>query len=44
MMEASGRQVEIIGTAGRKASFTDADGNELSFIEVAAPRAGCREP
>lgn len=28
--------VEIIGEAGRKAPFTDADGNVLSFIEVTA--------
>ena len=28
------RGIEIVGDAGRKASFTDADGNTLSFIEV----------
>jgi predicted enzyme related to lactoylglutathione lyase len=32
----TGKPIEIVGTAGRKASFTDADGNELSFIEVSA--------
>jgi predicted enzyme related to lactoylglutathione lyase len=33
----TGQPIELVGTAGRKASFTDADGNTLSFIEVAAP-------
>jgi predicted enzyme related to lactoylglutathione lyase len=28
--------VEFVGDAGRKAVFTDADGNSLAFIEVAA--------
>jgi predicted enzyme related to lactoylglutathione lyase len=28
--------IEIIGTAGRKAPFTDADGNVVSFMEVTA--------
>jgi len=35
-----GQQIEIIGTAGRKASFLDADGNTLSFIEVVTPDGG----
>lgn len=28
---------EQVGGAGRKATFTDADGNSIAFIEVAAP-------
>jgi predicted enzyme related to lactoylglutathione lyase len=31
-----GGPVEIIGSAGRKASFADADGNTISLIEVTA--------
>jgi predicted enzyme related to lactoylglutathione lyase len=30
----TGGPIEFVGDAGRKASFTDADGNKLSFIEV----------
>lgn len=32
----TGGPVEIVGDAGRKATFTDAEGNTISFIEVAA--------
>jgi predicted enzyme related to lactoylglutathione lyase len=28
--------IELVGDAGRKATFTDADGNSLAFIEVAS--------
>jgi predicted enzyme related to lactoylglutathione lyase len=34
----AGGPVEIIGDAGRKATFTDAEGNALSFIEVTSAR------
>ena len=34
----TGGPVEIIGDAGRKVTFTDAEGNTVSFIEVAATR------
>jgi predicted enzyme related to lactoylglutathione lyase len=30
----TGKPTEAVGTAGRKASFIDADGNTVSFIEV----------
>ena len=30
----TGGPMEIVGTAGRKVAFTDAEGNALSFIEV----------
>lgn len=30
----TGGPMEIVGTAGRKVTFTDAEGNALSFIEV----------
>jgi hypothetical protein len=30
----TGRPVELVGDAGRKASFTGTDGNSLAFIEV----------
>jgi predicted enzyme related to lactoylglutathione lyase len=33
----TGRPVEIVGPGARKASFTDADGNTVSFIEVGSP-------
>ena len=33
----TGRPIELVGDAGRKASFTDADGNTVSFIEVRTP-------
>jgi predicted enzyme related to lactoylglutathione lyase len=33
----SGSAIEKIGDAGRKANFTDPDGNTVSFIEVNAP-------
>ena len=32
----TGRPAEIIGDAGRKATFTDAEGNTVSLIEVLA--------
>jgi predicted enzyme related to lactoylglutathione lyase len=35
--------VELVGTAGRKASFTDTEGNTLSFIEVASSRSSLRD-
>jgi predicted enzyme related to lactoylglutathione lyase len=35
----TGGPAEIIGDAGRKATFTDAEGNAVSFIEVAASPA-----
>jgi predicted enzyme related to lactoylglutathione lyase len=34
----AGGPVEIIGDAARKATFTDAEGNALSFIEVTSAR------
>ena len=34
----AGGPVEIIGDAGRKATFTDAEGNAVSFIEVTSAR------
>ena len=37
---ASGSPIEPVGDAGRKASYTDPDGNLISFIEVfAAPES-----
>jgi predicted enzyme related to lactoylglutathione lyase len=33
----TGGPAEIIGEAGRKVTFTDADGNAISFIEVTGP-------
>jgi hypothetical protein len=30
----TGGPIEIVRDSGRKASFTDADGNAISFIEV----------
>ena len=35
----AGGPVEIIGDAGRKATFTDAEGNAVSFIEVTSARS-----
>jgi glyoxylase I family protein len=35
----TGGPVEVIGDAGRKATFTDAEGNTISFIEVTASSA-----
>lgn len=32
----TGGPVELVGTAGRKATFTDTEGNSVAFIEVAA--------
>jgi predicted enzyme related to lactoylglutathione lyase len=34
----TGGPAEIIGDAGRKATFTDAEGNAISFIEVTSGR------
>ena len=34
----TGGPVELIGDAGRKVTFTDAEGNTVSFIEVTATR------
>ena len=34
----TGGQAEPIGDAGRKVTFTDAEGNTVSFIEVTAAR------
>jgi len=36
----TGSPIEPVGDAGRKATFTDPDGNTVSFIEVNAPSAG----
>jgi predicted enzyme related to lactoylglutathione lyase len=33
----TGGPVEIIGDAGRKVTFTDAEGNAISFIQVTGP-------
>jgi predicted enzyme related to lactoylglutathione lyase len=35
----TGGRTEIIGDTGRKTTFTDAEGNTVSFIEVTAPSA-----
>jgi len=35
----TGGPAETIGDAGRKVTFADAEGNTISFIEVAAARA-----
>lgn len=35
----TGAPVEMVGDAGRKATFTDAEGNTVSFIEVTASPA-----
>jgi hypothetical protein len=31
----TGEPIEMVGTAGHKATFSDADGNRIDFIEVA---------
>jgi predicted enzyme related to lactoylglutathione lyase len=40
----TGGPTEFVGNAGRKALFTDADGNSLAFIEVAAAADSDRGP
>jgi predicted enzyme related to lactoylglutathione lyase len=33
----TGQPIEKVGDAGRKATFSDSDGNEVSFIQVTTP-------
>ena len=30
-----GEPIEVVGAAGRKATFSDVDGNHVNFVEVA---------